>query len=338
MNYRLTIPVMHCFDDRYTAPAAVAFLSMLEHGAKDCFFALYVVHVDITEKHQAMLKEIVSRFDNASLEFVSPTNRVDKIFEELDFKGHFSKEVLFKLTAAEEFKQYSRMMIADVDVIYADDIAKIYEQYLNDDNYVVGHNPGKASIAWGRQYEERSYAAEFSIEERDVVGKGVNGCYLIFNLESMRKDLIVDRFVSFIKANAHRLKQAEQDVINFVCSGRIGYLPLRAVACTYLWTVLRDEEKYLWEEVMEHPVQIHYALPEKPWNYPANPMAHLWWGTLARTPFFYEMAEKLDVAPRKTNFSFFGKIPLFEVWHRGLVSRVRVGGIVPLRKAKSFWK
>lgn len=337
MNYRLTIPVMHCFDDRYAAPAAVAFLSMLEHGAKDCFFALYVVHVDISEKHQAMLEEIVDRFENASLEFLSPDSHIGELFDNLKFKGHFSKEMFFKLLAPKIFPQYDRIMIADVDVCYQDDIAQMYQKFLEDENLVVGHNPGEARIAFGKKYEELSYG-EFSIKERETLQKGVNACYMIFNLRRMRMEMVDKLFDECAMRNISRLKQPEQDVINLVCADRISYLPLRAVACTYLWSVLTEGEKPLWREAMEHPVQIHYSLPEKPWNYPANPMAHLWWGTLARTPFFYETAERLDVAPRKTNFSFFGKIPLFEVWHRGLVSRVRVGGIVPLRKAKSFWK
>lgn len=339
MDYRLTIPVMHCFDDRYTAPAAVAFLSMLEHGAKDCFFALYVVHSDITPEHQNMLQKVVARFPNASLDFIVPKDRIDEDGAEVKNVAHYSKEMFFKLTAAEEFPQYDRLMITDVDVLYADDISKIYEQYLQDENYVIGHNGHRfAPIAWIDRYTDTSYSKTFTESERQALSSGVGAGYLIFNLKAMRRDGIVRKFKDYLKENIGRIRQPEQDVINLVCAGNIGYLPLRAMVCTYLWRVLEEDEKPAWKEAMEHPVQLHFPGPDKPWVDVAAIKSDLWWGYLVRTPFFYEVAQKFSLVPRKSTYSFFGKVPFLEIWSRGAVTKVRLGRFFNLRKAIPFWR
>ena len=70
MKQNEVIPIMYCFDDNYAMPAAVAFLSMLEHADSRYFYKLYVLHSDITAKHREMLQTVVSAFPNASLEFM----------------------------------------------------------------------------------------------------------------------------------------------------------------------------------------------------------------------------------------------------------------------------
>lgn len=337
-NFKLTVPIMHCFDDRYTAPAAVAFLSMLEHGTPDYFYALYVVHSDISEKHQRMLKEIVGRFSNASLEFIIPRNRIDKLFDKVKGKYHYSPELLFKLTVPDEFPQYNRLMIADVDVVYQDDVAKIFAQSIDDENYIYGHNNTVAPLAWTKEFNARAYSADYSEEERKIISDGVNACFIVFNLSAMRRNGLVSKFVDSLKKNAWRLQQPEQDVYNLVCAGRISYMPLRAVVCTYLYDVATPEELEKWRDAMAHPVQIHYATAGKPWLCPGTRLAHLWWECLARTPFFYEVAEKFSDFPTKSNYSFFGKIPFLEIWHKGTITKVRLGGIFNLKRAFSFWK
>ena len=89
---------------------------------------------------------------------------------------------------------------------------------------------------------------------------------------------------------------------------------------------------------MEHPVQIHYATAGKPWLCPGAKLAHLWWECLARTPFFYEVASKFSDFPTKSNYSFLGKIPFLEIWHKGEITKVRLARFFNLKRAFSFWK
>lgn len=120
------IPIMHCFDDNYVIPASVSFLSMLENANPRYFYKLYVLHTDISEKNQNTLNSIVSKFNNADLQFIDMNNKFDDEFDTMKNKAHYSKEVLYKLLAPTIFPQYEQLIITDVDVVFCGDIAEIY--------------------------------------------------------------------------------------------------------------------------------------------------------------------------------------------------------------------
>lgn len=130
------IPIMHCFDDNYVIPASVSFLSMLENANPRYFYKLYVLHTDISEKNQNTLNSIVSKFNNADLQFIDMNNKFDDEFEAMKNKAHYSKEVLYKLLAPTIFPQYEQIIITDVDVVFCGDIAEIY--IICNDNYGGG--------------------------------------------------------------------------------------------------------------------------------------------------------------------------------------------------------
>lgn len=121
---REIIPVMHCFDNNYVIPAAVAFYSMLEYANPDFDYKLYVLHSDISQENQQKLKETVASFDNAEVIFIEMNNKFDDIFYRMQTKGHYAKEVLYKLLCASIFPQYEKLIVADVDVVYRGDISK----------------------------------------------------------------------------------------------------------------------------------------------------------------------------------------------------------------------
>ncbi|QRZ21893.1 hypothetical protein H9L11_11915 [Vibrio sp. sp1] len=51
------IPIVHCFDNNYVIPAAVAFYSLLEKSDKNYKYQIYVLHEDITLLNQEKLKK-----------------------------------------------------------------------------------------------------------------------------------------------------------------------------------------------------------------------------------------------------------------------------------------
>ena len=125
-NTKQIIPIMHCFNDDYVIPASVSFLSMLENANPSYFYKLFVLHTDISEPHQNTLHSIVSRFENASLEFIDMSDRFKREFDKMKMKAHYAKEVFYKILAPTIFKKYEYIIITDVDVVFCGDIAEIY--------------------------------------------------------------------------------------------------------------------------------------------------------------------------------------------------------------------
>ena len=108
------IPIMHCFDNNYTIPASVSFYSMLENASKKYKYKLYVLNTDITYQNKKLLHDVVSKFENASLEFINMDNRFEDLWSNFKYSGYYSKEVLYKLLVPSIFEKYDKIIIISV--------------------------------------------------------------------------------------------------------------------------------------------------------------------------------------------------------------------------------
>jgi lipopolysaccharide biosynthesis glycosyltransferase len=289
------IPVMHCFDDRYVIPAAVAFRSLLEQADPRFLYRLHVLHSDVTPEHQAALQETVAPFaDRCEIQFHDMQGRFTDLFDRLTIQGHYSKEVLYKLVAPSMFPDYARLIVSDVDVVYLDDIAPTFDA-IGEGHWIAGV-PGVDMPAahWD------AYRPDFT--EQEIAALRIGGGYLVMDLEALRREGVEARLCEYGAANAHRLRQAEQDILNLCCQGRISHLPLRTMVCNYFYDMFRDPAaldrdrlhgRAELEAALAHPIQLHYATRVKPWNDPGSTRADAWWQVLARTPLLGRALEAL---------------------------------------------
>lgn len=325
---------MHCFDDNYVIPASVSFLSMLENANPRYFYKLYVLHTDISEKNQNTLNSIVSKFNNADLQFIDMNNKFNDEFDVMKTKAHYSKEILYKLLAPTIFPQYEQIIITDVDVVFCGDIAEIYDEGQFDE-YIAG-------IAYHNVLENfmrNTYEAQFSSEEirKLLIGAGL----LCVNLKKMREDGMEAKCVAYLEQNLHRLKQPEQDVLNLVCYPKIKLLPERFMVCTYLYDMIENNEFFgneitlgkqdkVWiKEALSKVIQLHYAGAQKPWNTPTCTKSDVWFSYLLKTPFFYEVMRKIT-APKLPDCKLylFDKIKIIKIKD----NKIRFLGFIPIVK------
>ena len=319
------IPIMHCFDKNYVIPAAVAFKSLLEHANKNFYYRLYVLHTDISLEDRKRLKEIVCDFENASLDFIDMNGRFSDLFSKTGNKAHYSKEIYYKFLAPDIFTQYDRIIIADVDVVYLDDISRDFVEFQNDDkNYLAG---GTVPECETTVKCKEMYLQNFSADEREALITGAG--YWIFNLEKMRRDGCVQKFIEFAEKHAHRLLQPEQDCVNIVCYPYIKPLPYTAMIPTYLFDCLEklpDTPEVV--RALKKPVQLHYATGVKPWNTPDCTKADIWYSYLLKTPYFYPLMSCLGdniFKKRKRKYTFMGVTIL-----RIKQGEAKLFGIIPL--------
>lgn len=333
-NNKQIVPIMHCFDDNYVIPASVSFLSMLENANPRYFYKLYVLHTDISEKNQNTLNSIVSKFNNADLQFIDMNNKFNDEFDVMKTKAHYSKEILYKLLAPTIFPQYEQIIITDVDVVFCGDIAEIYDEGQFDE-YIAG-------IAYHNVLENfmrNTYEAQFSSEEirKLLIGAGL----LCVNLKKMREDGMEAKCVAYLEQNLHRLKQPEQDVLNLVCYPKIKLLPERFMVCTYLYDMIENNEFFgneitlgkqdkVWiKEALSKVIQLHYAGAQKPWNTPTCTKSDVWFSYLLKTPFFYEVMRKIT-APKLPDCKLylFDKIKIIKIKD----NKIRFLGFIPIVK------
>lgn len=302
------IPVVFYFDNNYVIQASVTFYSIMENANKDYFYKFFVLHTDITEENQAKLFETIKDFKNVSLEFINMENRLDDLWNKLKTKGHFTKETFYKMLTASIFPQYDKVITTDVDVVFLGDIAPSYfELQENEDNYIAGVKPvGK--IMW--YYD--NYKKSFS--DKEIEKMAICGGYLVMNLKKIREDKMENKFMKCFKDNAHRLNQAEQDILNLCCYPKIKYLPLKNLVCSYVYDYYNAEEdfendsQYSKEELIDaynNPIQLHYATSIKPWNIVNATKSDEWFKYLVKTPF---LQEYLNTLPDKIQLNACNKL------------------------------
>lgn len=292
------IPLMFCFDNNYVIPAAVAFYSLLEHCNRDYYYKLYILHTDISDINQKKLKDNVKQFsDFSELIFINMENGFNDLWETISEKGHFSKEVMYKTLVSSIFPQYEKIIVSDVDVVFLNDISESYFLLDSNEDYYLAGIKMIGKMKW---YLER-LSDRFTEEEIEKLS-GFCGGYIVFNLKKLREDRMEEKFVKCFETEGHRINQMEQDVLNLCCYPKTKRLPLKYLACSYMWDEYKTEEDKntdIWydkkeiEDAMQNTVQLHYATSTKPWRYPDCTKSEVWFEYLAKTNFLREYLEKL---------------------------------------------
>lgn len=308
-NKNTQIPLFFAFDNNYVIPAAVAFYSLLLHASKEYQYSLFVLHEDISMDNQNLLLETIASFDNVKLEFRNMDAIFKKEWSEISGKGHYTKECLYKLIPMNEFAGIDRIIWSDVDVIFKDDISKIFFM-LDDNNYIAGVRVcGKLND----YYESMDMPDDVKAVLKNGIGAGI----LVYNLKKMRDDNIYAKIMSNLEKFKNVIMQPEQDILNLVFNGKISYLPLRYCFCTYMYNLYKDKTKmnlrvggniinYLFglytknlkydgfygetelKAAFTNPAIIHYATSVKPWNSALTKRKSDWIFYLLQTPFAFK--------------------------------------------------
>lgn len=268
------IPIFFTFDEHYVLPAAVTFDSLLRHTCQTHRYALHVLHLGLSSRAQRELHRVVQRYPYAALQ-LHDLSEMQQRLEHCEGKSHFSKEIYFKLCAAELFPHYERILCSDVDVVFKGDISESYFAFPNEHFYIAGVDTILPTTRM------RLYKG-FTQEEEYFLARQICAGYLLFNLAAMRQDGIQQQLTDYYEQNYARLPFPEQDTMAVVCREQVRLLSLRYVVCNLYYrtqpstvqfyehcAVLPQEEearRRAYTDALARPIQLHYIGPNKPWN------------------------------------------------------------------------
>lgn len=282
-----TVPIIHCFDHNYVLPAGVAFHSLLTHArTPGMHYELHAIGSGLTDADKELLNGIVSRFPNASVAFHEPPPL------DLPVKrshGNFSADMFYKMKIPEMFPGHDVALVSDVDVVYADDVAQLFEELHPDEDIYLCGTPDIGYSSWrgqgilrdtGAPKPFRRYERLMTEEERRKLLIGVG--LFAMNLRLCRKDGMTERWFEFARGNFKRLILPEQDVLNICCHPKIKAVSSRFMAIAGHepeYRALSGQERAAnpaWDEMYANPVQIHFASGIKPWKYPQCACSRAW--------------------------------------------------------------
>ncbi|MDE7376305.1 MAG: hypothetical protein K2N16_05610, partial [Muribaculaceae bacterium] len=257
--------------------------SMLRHADPTHQYPLYVVHTGLSTKHMRWLEDVVANFPNASITFRDASNS-DTGWERIANKAHFSKEIYYKMTAAEMFPEYDRILFSDVDVIFTGDIVPAFFDHPDDDFYFAGV-PFMFDSGVFTEYKDQFTAQEISTLRRYETSAG----FMLLNLKAIRRDGIQVRLEEAFHVNAHRLILPEQECIALCCAPKIKALDYKYGV--YVHYYHHDPEivkfnldvipssvqgKQMLTDMLRDAVLLHYSGPDKPWITPFSPKYREW--------------------------------------------------------------
>jgi lipopolysaccharide biosynthesis glycosyltransferase len=283
---------MFCFNDNYAVPAAACFISIMEHSSAENEYFFNVLHSDISAEHQKMLSDDMKKFPNCRLIFTDMNNKFETEFSQTR-QAYYSKEMFYKLCCASIFPEEEKMIITDVDVIFLDDIALMYDAFEPDEDfYFAGHGFTKRK---NTSFCSNSFYEKFSDEEKNMIEDGVSAGFLLTNLKKIRKDGIEKKMVDYAMENSWRIVCPEQDVINLVCYSHIKKLPKRYMVCPYSYDdfkngrnfsrLSKEENPDEIKNALENPVQLHYASEVKPWKFARCTKSEIWFEYFRKSVF-----------------------------------------------------
>nr|WP_238699355.1 glycosyltransferase [Helicobacter pylori] len=201
----------------------------------------------------------------------------------------FSKMIMCRFFLASLFPQYDKMIMFDVDTLFAGDISESF--FIPLDDHYFGAAREKDLIAMNRNsakdlYELRQMHAKTigvadafpNLEEAQILFDNYfNAGFLALNLTLWREEDLENQLVGFFLLKNEKLLFSDQDALCFVCRGRILELPYSYNAHpSFLDTPSFPSLK---------EVHMLHFWGDKPWKLLSVIGAKKWHEALIQTPF-----------------------------------------------------
>lgn len=270
------IPIVFAFDNNLIEAAGVCFSSLLMNAEPDTFYNIHILHSPNVNLDEERLISVADHYKNCSISF----HKVNDTFEDAFEIRHVTKATYYRLLIPDIFPQYEKVIYADVDIIFRLDLSDVYAIDLSG-NYIA------ATLDIGMNNYEGKYVASLpGVKEWEYIQAG----FILMNLENIRKDNIVSRF---IQSASNNYKYQDQDILNIVCAGKIKLLPpcWNVNDCAYIQFFQNQCNLPVWIsrediETAKKTGNIHYS-GYKPWNR-YSVAFDIWWEYYRKSPLYDE--------------------------------------------------
>ena len=277
MNENQGVPIVFCIDYKMVMPLGVSITSLVMN-AEGVFYDIYIV-VDktVSESDRMKLKGMEVFFKN---QFTITFIEIGNVFDNKKISishSYWSQANYYRLLLPQLLPQYDIVIYSDADIIFQSSLKDIYKP--------LGNNLLAASQDNMQNVKIQQRAKKLGLEDGQ--------CYfcagfLVMNLQKFRdEDLVTE---SLELAGSQRFEFMDQDILNFLCKGRVVYLsPFVCRYSIYASPKTPMEKRLLLtEENIFHSLNkcaIHYIGKEKPWNSFCHRW-EVWWHYYMYSPFF----------------------------------------------------
>lgn len=258
------INIAYSSSEYYFKPSFVSIYSLLKNTDSDVH--IYFLSSGVSEGNKNLLENLVKKF-NAKLSIIEVENELEKFASRLNLplmRGNYSTYA--RILLAEILVNIDDILLIDSDTLVVGEIQSIYD-YIDTDKILYAVRDYVISNRCSRH-------EDFELSEKPYFNMGV----LYINLKAWRSAELTNVLKSRFEAE-HKLKIADQSIVNRYLSEFIGELPVMFNFYTYFhyemdylkYEQLNNETTFCaideFEQAKNHPVIIHFigTWYERPW-------------------------------------------------------------------------
>lgn len=301
--------ILFSSDNNYAQHLGVAIYSLLDYNRQMDKIRVFVVDNEISDVNRERLVALVSGFPNASIDFILFAKWKNSLH--LNMSWSISISSYARLFVASMLPaDINKVLYLDCDMIVCDSLEELWNTDMNGCVVAaVQDTVGDVKNAVGLSPTDSYF----------------NAGMLLIDLKSWRKKDCEEKCIRFIEERQGCVTHHDQGVLNGVFRNAWMRLPLKYNLMTihYLLGLKKIQkfyndqaEFYPQEEVAEalaHPAILHFtpSFTSRPWVKTCkHPLRHLYWDTLAKTP--WEGAK-----PEKDGDKWYVRV--INWWHRALI-------------------
>lgn len=274
------IPVVFAIDDNVVMQCGVTMTSLLLNAKEDTYYDFYVLYEreKLPEQSRERLSFSFVGRENCSVSFVE----VVEDYSDFNLVGEtLTMATYYRLLIPKLFPQFDKVIYADIDMIFQQDLSELYQNSLPNDEWIAA---ARDLAIDDKVYFKSVLPYNVGKTEKDYFNAG----FLVMNLKQMRKENVVEEFNRHAKI---KYDQNDQDVLNVVCNGHVQILPsmynfqLNHFS-NYMWR--RENPEIQFGELFKHAT-LHYTWKHKPWNSLECVAYDTWWHYYKMSPFYDDM-------------------------------------------------
>lgn len=291
------VPIVMCCSDYFVPYAAVTLGSILENTSELNNYDIWFMHVDISERNQKAMLDMVKDKHNAALHFINISENVKEL--KLIANNHVSVHTFYRLLANSIFSKFNKILYLDSDLIIRKDVAELFANNMEEKLLLASIDADHAGEYNGAIPNVKEYSDKILKLKKpyEYFQAGV----ILFNVDLFNKSISLERLLRL--AQEKEYMYVDQDVLNIIAEGKVGFLSQK-------WNVLTDCGSFrinkiikkapfkLYKEYMEarrDPWIIHYAGFEKPWNSPNSDFSTEFWEVARNNPFYESILWRMSI-------------------------------------------
>lgn len=274
----------------------------------------YDVVIFTTSRNESLKQIILDSYqkDNIVIRYYNPKQLVNNLSMNITHE-YFNEACYYRIIAPLVLELYDKIIFTDIDLIIQKDIKFLGQIRL--DNNAIG---ACIEPIWKRLVDNNSFFNEISIKKYsekilklDDICKYYNTGVLLVDTKKYKA-----YYNSLIDAiNQNYFIYQEQCALNKIFKNNIFILPKE-----WNYEVERNIDKNFYKDISTSI--IHFLGKRKPWFYPDEDFADIWWEYAKKTPFYEEIVKryKEHKAKRKNEVKKELKLIKFKVHKYSLLS------------------